>query len=141
MSDHNAVVARIAARFKRQGFNVQTRDNNLPPGKPSSETLYRPDIIVKNRREHTVCLVEVETAEGGKAVAGAAMLADVCMEQMNISNKPRLLFVFYRPRSNLKLTEKRLHAIENRITHLDIPPPMSEAAAFKEISHLSPLSI
>lgn len=79
----------------------------------------------------------METSEGGKAVAGAAILADICMEKMNVKGRPKLLFVFYRPRSNLKLAEKRLSAIGSRIKYLEMSRPLSETVALKQISESS----
>jgi hypothetical protein len=137
MSDHNEVVERISKHFEKKGFQVQTRENNLPTGGGRNDALYRPDIIVRNREDQIVWLVEVETSEGGKAVAGAAILADICMEKMNVKGRPKLLFVFYRPESNLKLAEKRLSAMESRIKHLDMKRPVSETAALKQISEFS----
>jgi hypothetical protein len=134
MSDHEDVVARIAARVERQGFRVQTRNNNLPPGSPSSETIYRPDIIVRNHDNQIAWLFEVETSEAGKAVAGAAILADICMEKMNVKSKPKLLFVFYRSKSNLKLAEKRLLAMKDRIKYIEVMPPLSETEAIASLS-------
>jgi len=54
--------------------------------------------------------VEVEPSEGGKATAGAAILVDICMKRIKVVNKPKLMFVFYRPDSNLNLAEKRFVA-------------------------------
>lgn len=136
MTEHNDIVAGIASRFVQRGFKARTTDNNLPPGKPSNETLYRPDIIVRNQNDQILWLVEVETSEGGKAVAGAAILADVCMQRMNVEGKPKLLFVFYRAGSNLGLAKKRLNALEERIRYVRIPPPVTYEASLKLISQL-----
>ena len=44
MTEHEEAVARISKEFKRRGFRVQTRLNNLPTNANQSEAIYRPDI-------------------------------------------------------------------------------------------------
>jgi len=69
-------------------------------------------------------IVEVETAQAGKSVVGAAVLADVCMqieiERGKQKGKPILIFVFYRASANLQLAEKRLRRLhdQRKIEHL-----------------------
>lgn len=76
----------------------------------------------------------METSGGGKAVAGAAILADICMKRMNVTDKPKLLFVFYRPESNLNLAEKRLLPLKDRVDNIELMPPVSETTALEQIS-------
>jgi len=130
-------VEKLAAQFEQKGLRAQTRENNLPIGANRDEAIYRPDVIVRNRENEIVWLVEVETSEGGKAVAGAAILADICMEKMNVQNKPKVLFVFYRSGSNLELAEKRLKPLRQKATHIEIPPPVTEEAVTELISAFS----
>jgi len=138
MSDHNDVVEKLSTQFKRKGFSAQTHGNNLPPGAGREGSIYRPDIIVRNTDGEIVWLVEVESGsgEGGKAMAGAALLADVCMERMNVRGKPKLLFVFHRPDSNLQLAEKRLLALKGRLTTVELVSPLSKNAALQTIASL-----
>ena len=134
MSDHNEVVGRISKQFEKKGFQVQTRENNLPTGAGRIDALYRPDIIVRNREGQIVWLVEVETSEGGKAVAGAAILADICMEKMNIKSRPKLLFVFYRSSTKPQLAEKRLLQLVGRTNYLAQIQPVTMKQALDMIA-------
>jgi len=77
--------------------------------------------------------MEVETSQGSKAVAGAAILGDICMEKMNATNRAKLLFVFYRSRSNIKLAEKRLLPLKSRIECVEILPPTRESGAMARL--------
>ena len=133
MSDHNDIVEKLVQQFTKRGFKPQTKENNLPTGAGRNEAIYRPDIIVRNSDGEIVWLVEVETSEGGKAVAGAAILADITMQKMSVRNKPKLMFVFYRTDSNLKLAEKRLLALKERISGVELMPPLSEKDALEQI--------
>jgi hypothetical protein len=45
--------------------------------------------MARNRENQIAWLAEVETGEGKKAVAGAAILADVCIEKMKVKGKLR----------------------------------------------------
>jgi hypothetical protein len=134
LSDHNDIVEKLAQQFTKRGFKPQTKENNLPTGAGRDETIYRPDIIVRNSDGEIIWMVEVETSEGGKAIVGAAVLADVCMDKMSVRNKPKLLFVFYRSEANLKLAEKRLLALKGRITNVELMSPLSEKRALEQIS-------
>jgi Holliday junction resolvase-like predicted endonuclease len=102
--EHNRVVEQLAAQFEKKGYKAQTRNNNLPTEAGRGDAIYRPDIIVRKSDGEIVWLVEVETSEAGKAVAGAAILADICMQKMNVRDRPKPLFVFYRPSANLILS-------------------------------------
>jgi hypothetical protein len=132
VSDHNEVVERIKRHFEKDGFDAQTRGNNLPVNSGRNGSIYRPDIIVRKNGQ-IVWLVEVETGEGGKSLAGAAVLADACMEKMQVKNKPNLLFVFYRSETNLDLAKKRLDAIGSRVKFLRILPPATFESAMKSL--------
>lgn len=78
----------------------------MPTGSSRSQAIYRPDILVKDEDGQIAWIVEVETSDAGKAVAGAAILADICMEIEKTGPKqrknPKLLFVFYNPSANLE---------------------------------------
>jgi len=135
LSDHETVVKRLAREFESKGYQVQTRENNLPSGAGRDGAIYRPDIIVRNSDGQIAWLVEVETSEGGKAVVGAAVLADICMRKMNVTNRPKLLFVFYRPESNLRLARKRLQEIKERVSAVELMAPLSEKDALEQIAN------
>ena len=89
-------------------------------------------------------IVEVETGNAGKAVAGAVVLADICMqiekERSVQREKPKLLFIFYAPTVNMKLATKRLDAMKSRITHLQSVEALTEREALQEISQIPSLS-
>jgi len=122
--DHDDVVARISAEYEKRGFQVHSRRNNLPSGSKRNEAIYRPDLLVKDSGGQIVRIVEVETSDAGKAVVGAAVLADVCMgiemENGRQKRKPTLVFIFYLKSANLELGKKRLEHLtrQNRIRHL-----------------------
>lgn len=141
MTEHDETVASISKEFKRRGFRVHTRLNNLPTDATRSEAIYRPDILVSNPKDgQIVWIVEVETSEAGKAVVGAAALADICMEKEMAKGlqkvKPKLLFVFYRTSANLELAVKRLTALEPKTTHLRDIAALNEREALLKISEL-----
>jgi hypothetical protein len=144
MSVHNAVVDKISNGFRKGGWQVQVRGNNLPTKsiheKLKLQAIYRPDILVKDEDDEIVWIVEVETGDAGKAVAGAAILADIYMEMEKTvptqRNNPKLLFVFYNPSANLKLAWKRIEPLEKRIKHVKIVEPMTERMAMEAISKL-----
>jgi hypothetical protein len=89
--------------------------------------------LVKDEDDQIAWIVEVETGDAGKAVAGAAILANICMEMEKTGpiqqKRAKLLFVFYNPYANLKLAGKRLNPLE-------IIKPMTETEALKTISKL-----
>jgi len=142
MSDHDDVVAKISEAYEKRGFQVQNRRNNLPQGSRRVEAIYRPDLLVKSQSSGQIaCIVEVETsAQAGKSIAGAAILADVCIEiekeRGRQQKSPKLIFVFYRPSANLKLAEKRLIELTryNRIKCLEEILFLSEKGALEKIS-------
>jgi len=141
MTEHEEAVATISKEFKRRGFRVHTRLNNLPTDATRSEAVYRPDILVRNPKDRQIVwIVEVETSEAGKAVVGAAALADICMEKEIAKGpqkvKPKLLFVFYRTSANLELAVKRLIALRSKITHFSEIAALTEREAFLKISQL-----
>jgi hypothetical protein len=119
LSEHEKMVTRISEAYAKRGFAVQTRGNNLPYGSKREEAIYRPDLIVRDPKDKQIhWIVEVETGEAGKAVVGAALLADICIELETQKGhqqvKPNLLFVFYRPSTKLQLAEKRLRQLVGR---------------------------
>jgi uncharacterized protein (DUF302 family) len=64
MTEHDETVASISKEFKRRGFRVQTRLNNLPTNANQSEAIYRPDILVRNPKDgQIVWIVEIEKAK------------------------------------------------------------------------------
>ncbi len=141
MTEHGEAVARISKEFKRKGFRIQTRLNNLPTNANQSETIYRPDILVGNPEDDQIAwIVEIETSEAGKAGVSAAALADICMEKEMAKVlqkvKPKLLFVFYRTSANLELAVKRLTALKPRTTHLRDIAALNEREALLKISEL-----
>jgi len=141
MTEHEEAVARISKEFKRKGFRVQTRLNNLPTNANRSEAIYRPDILVRNPEDDQVAwIVEVETSEAGKVVVGAAALAEICMEKEMAKGlqkaKTNLLFVFYRTSANLELAVNRLTALRQKITHLRDIAALNEREALLKISEL-----
>ena len=138
MSDHNDAVTRISQAFEEKGFVVQNRGNNLPRGSTRRTAIYRPDLLVRRDRNGPVrWIVEVETSEAGKSVVGAATLADTCME-IDCADRPNLLFVFYRPSTNLQLAEKRLEHLvrQRRVEHLGDITIMTEKNAVNKIRQL-----
>jgi hypothetical protein len=84
-------------------------------------------------------MVEVETGDAGKAVVGAAALADICtgieIERGRQQGKPTLIFVFYRQSTNLELGKKRMEQLtrQNRIRHLAEVLIRTEEEALEEI--------
>lgn len=138
-SHHENAVARISREFEKKGYSVQNRQNNLPTKSPRSGTIYRPDLLVWKNGQ-LVWIVEVETSEAGKAVVGAAALADICVEIERQRGqqvvKPNLLFVFYRGTPNLGLATKRLAALRTRIVHLQDVLALTEREAVLKISQL-----
>lgn len=78
MSNHDAVVAKVSNEFSKKGWRAQVQGNNLPTGSSRSQAIYRPDTLVKDEDGQIAWIVEVETSDAGKAVAGAAILADIC---------------------------------------------------------------
>jgi hypothetical protein len=138
MSDHDNVVSRISAAYEKKGFRVQRRGNNLPYGSNQNEAIYRPDLIVRDPASQIAHIVEVETGGAGKAVVGAAVLADICMgieiEKGRQQNKPTLIFVFYKQSANLQLGKKRLTQLarQNRIRHLADVVIRTEKEVLKE---------
>jgi hypothetical protein len=139
MFKSNQTLANLFRSFG-PGWLVQVQGNNLPTGSSRSQSIYRPDILVKDEDGQIAWILEVETSNAGKAVAGAAILADICMEMEETGPKqrenPKLLFVFYNPSANLELARKRLKPLENRIKNVKIVEPMTERKAIETISKL-----
>ena len=143
MSDHDVVVNRIKEAFENKGFRVQIRGNNLPYGARQDEAIYRPDMLVKDHKNgDIVWIVEVETSQAGKAVVGAAALAEICMriekKEGRQKGTPYLLFVFYTPSAKLQLANKRLRRLfqNGKVEHLRWVEPMFEKQALEEIKRL-----
>lgn len=112
----------------------------MPCGSKRNEAIYRPDLLVKDPASHQIVhIVEVETGDAGKAVVGATVLADTCMEieleKERQRQKPTLIFVFYRQSANLELGKKRLAQLtrQNRIRHLANVMISTEKDALEEI--------
>jgi hypothetical protein len=123
LSDHEKVVARIAREYEKRGFQVQSRGNNLPQGSKRTGAIYRPDLLVRDSTTGKIlCIVEIETSDAGKAVVGATVLADICMEieGKDQQERPTLVFIFYRLSANLDLAKKRLAQLmqQDRMRHL-----------------------
>ena len=139
MSGHEDVVRRISDAFSNRGFDVRSRGNNLPENARRDEVIYRPDLIVRNSDGDIAWLVEVETNQPGKSVVGAAMLADICVEEeikmRRQREKPGMMFIFYRASAKLRLAEKRLEAPkrQRRIRHLEPILILDETSAKKKI--------
>jgi len=144
--DHDNVVARIADEFANKGYKVQRTGNNLPTKSERDQTIYRPDLLVRDPKNNDILwIVEVETSEGSKAVVGAALLADICMEiEKNRDRQhgdPKLRFIFYGKDAKVhsKLAEKKFDAIRDRIQLKDIKAKI-EVEALQEISDLLSLT-
>jgi len=70
----------------RSPFNLpeQTREG----------ALYQPDIVAFDRESKELrCIVEVQTTNVRKSIAGATILAEICMPLLERKSKPRLFFV------------------------------------------------
>lgn len=137
MSDHDDVVARVARAYEKKGFQVQSKGNNLPQGSKRTEAIYRPDLLVRGRITGQILwIVEVETSDAGKAVVGAAVLADICMGIEGQQERPTRVLIFYRPSANLDLAKKRLSQLrqQGRIKHLADILIWTESQALEEIS-------
>ncbi len=99
-------------------------------------------IVRKKKDEDITWLVEVETSAAGKAFAGAIISADVCMnimiEKRKQRQKPGIMFIFYRPKANLELANKRLEALtqKSKISHLEPIWIMNEETALKRINEM-----
>jgi hypothetical protein len=137
------MVARVAEAYAKRGFVVQTRGNNLPYGSRRDEAIYRPDLLVRDPNGKQIhWIVEVETGEAGKAVVGAAILADVCIEVETREGrqriKPKLLFVFYKSSTKLQLAEKRLLQLVGRTNYLAEIEPVTIRRALERIAELAP---
>jgi hypothetical protein len=66
---------------------------NLPV-KKRGEAIYQPDIVAFNKQNGEVMyIIEVQTANVRKSIAGATILAEVCMSMLNQPTKPSLFFV------------------------------------------------
>jgi len=98
-------------------------------------------LVRRPGNENIAWIVEVETSQAGKSIAGAAVLADVCLriekQQGRQKGKPDLLFVFYRPSAKFQLARKRLEPlVENQvIEHLNEIKIMSKKRVLEEIAH------
>jgi hypothetical protein len=81
MTDHRKTLVRVSETYRRRGFKVQVKGNNLPAESGRLGAIYQPDTLVRKGADgQIVWIVEIETSDAGKAVAGAAVLADVCMQ-------------------------------------------------------------
>jgi len=145
MSDHNGVVRRIARAFREKRYHTQVKGNNLPRklprGRKREESIYRPDLLVMKEKDGPIhYIVEVETSQPGKAVVGAAVLADACVDSdpNQQEAKPTLLFIFYRPTAKLQLAAKRLTRLEplRRFEHLNDILFLREDEALDKIQKL-----
>ena len=139
LSEHERMVARISEAYVKRGLVVQTRGNDLPYGSKREEAIYRPDLLVRDPNDMQILwIVEVETGEAGKAVVGAAILADICIEvEMRKGRqqiKPQLLFVFYRSSTKLQLAEKRLLQLAGRTNYLAQIEPVTMKQALDMIA-------
>jgi len=64
------------------------------PGQTRESALYQPDIVVFDKETGELrYIIEVETSSGGKSVAGATILAEVCVAQTKQRLKPSLFFI------------------------------------------------
>lgn len=130
MGERHDKIVEVLVNKLREKFGdkrVSRWFNNLPSGSTREEAVYRPDIIVSDDRatqKNIRYMFEVETY-GGKAIAGAAVLADYCINQhlrRGIQSQdmgPRLIFVMLNPKQESR-AKKRISAIESKIKNLTI---------------------
>src|SRR5262245_52193920 len=56
---------------------------------------YEPDVILRNASNEIVYIIEVDNDPVRKALVGASVLADACINELVQRTRPRLIFVVY----------------------------------------------
>jgi len=81
------IVRRLDGKYKvRAPYNL--------PGQTRESALYQPDIVAFDKETSELRhLIEVETSNVRKSIAGATILAEICIAQMKLRLKPSLFFV------------------------------------------------
>jgi len=82
----NQIVEKLGTKYSRieHPFNL--------PGQTRESALYQPDIVVFDSSEVRY-IIEVQTSNVRKSIAGATILAEVCVAMMEQRLKPSLFFV------------------------------------------------
>jgi len=82
----NEIVKKLGTKYSRieHPFNL--------PGQTRESALYQPDIVVFDSNEVRY-IIEVQTSNVRKSIAGATILAEVCVAIMQQHLKPSLFFV------------------------------------------------
>ncbi len=65
---------------------------NLPEQR-REKALYQPDIVVFDTNMEVKYIIEVQTRNVRKSIAGATILAEICLGIMKQDSRPRLFFV------------------------------------------------
>lgn len=130
---HEENVIEFVTKLKQkyhEEYYISDKKNNLPLTQDSKTTredsIYRPDILVKDKKGNIIYIIEIETQDGGKSLIGALFLANACiskhielkLQDSNIET-PKLVFVILGNKNN---ATKRIDAIKpqlDNITHLD----------------------
>lgn len=129
-SKHKENVIEFVGKLKTKFQKVTANKNNLPivkdVNKPTQkESIYRPDILVKDINGNITHILEIETGDGGKSMVGAIFLADACISKhieagiQNSRIKSDLIFVILGKKYN---AIKRIEAIKphlKKITHIN----------------------
>ena len=91
VSWHKETLSEIAEKLKVK-YLVDV-ECNLPK-KKREKALYQPDIVAFDKKTREIMyIIEVQTANVRKSIAGATILAEVCMSMIDQSSKPSLFFV------------------------------------------------
>jgi len=97
----------------REGYEVLS-EKYLPNG---SKHWYRPDVILRNKKDNEIAhIYEIEGDPVRKALAGAIILADCCLAELNQKSKPILTFVVYAEKGKQQIGDfkKRVSILKKR---------------------------
>ena len=88
---HREVVEMIVQELKRK---FDTRSPFNLPEQTREGALYQPDIVAFERESKELrCVVEVQTTNVRKSIAGATILAEICVPLLERKSRPQLFFV------------------------------------------------
>ncbi len=92
--EHRSIQSWISSRYASI-YNVEAEINaqNRLPDK--IRHWYQPDVILRDRGGDIKYIIEVECDPVRKAIVGASVLADACLQEIGQKDKAKLLFVIY----------------------------------------------
>ena len=118
-NEHKAIQSWISktygGKYKIEAEIIKT---NYLPNKVTK--VYQPDVIVRDKLDRIIAIIEIENKPVRKVIVGAIILADYSMSKINFIIKPRLIFIVYTERGirQIKSAKKKIDIAQQYCSNL-----------------------